>query len=204
MFTINRTNDGKPEEITVKLPPTGEESVQVRWPTDKEWCDRTRKLKLVQTQIGRGKSRTRAVNAKEINALLYRSIVLTEPRQLDDDEAIYVIDRLERSEAISVERSAGVFRIELSVPGGVTTHLLRGPRQSQMMELRRAASDVMRAGNAIEHRARLEPAGELYDALSDSPAEGYAAEVPIIHKEAAIEALLAEIDRLMEDEDPEA
>lgn len=203
MFTLN--SEGK--TIDVKLPPLGAVCVQVRYPTDQEWCERTRKLRLVQTPIGRGRSTTEAVNAVECNAELYRRIALNGHSGIDAAEAAYVIDRLERCEIAAIEREGGGFAVTLRCVGARTVHRLKAPTLKQVQDYRRASVPVpQRNRNVIEYRTRLEPAGQLYAELAET-AEGYESRnIPIIHKEAVVEAVINEIDRLMddEDEDPEA
>lgn len=204
MFVLNApTKDGQQRVLAVKLPPLGESTVEVRYPTDAEWAKRTSSLKMTQRSIGRGKTKTEARNGVEVNADLYQKICLNGHSDIPAATASYVIDQLERCEVVEVTREQGVFAIRLDVKGGQVCHFLDGHllTQDKVNEYRRRRTDVTRNGNILEVRSYLEPAGHLYDQLSikDQPPEGYLGSVPLIHKSVAIEAVLDEIDRLLAD-----
>jgi len=184
--------------FSVKLPPLGLESVDVRWPTDKEWCTRTRALKITQTSLGRGKFRTNAENAQKVNADLFAAIRSGEG-DLDEAEASYVIDQLERCNVETADIDGQCFNVKLTVQGKFeTAHRLKAPRQKLIVEYRRSLLDETFGRGRSEIRSKLEPAGELYDAIHESH-DGYEGEVPIIHKQAVVDAVIEKIQAIMDD-----
>lgn len=184
--------------FTVKLPPLGLESADVRWPTDQEWCNRTRRLKIVQTNLGRGKFRTDAENAQKVNSDLFRAICGSET-DVDEAEASYVIDQLERCSVDSVDLDGQCFNVKLTAQGRFeTAHRLKAPRQKLIVEYRRSLLDETFGRGKSEIRSKLEPAGDLYDAIHESH-DGYEGEVPIIHKQAVVDAVIEKIQAIMDD-----
>ena len=184
--------------FTVKLPPLGLETVDVGWPSDAQWCERTRKLKIIQTSLGRGKFRTTAENAQRVNSELFRKVSQPDV-EIDEAEASYVIDQLERCSVESAELDGQIFAVALTVQGQFPTqHRLKAPRQKLIVEYRRALLDETFGRGKSEIRSKLEPAGELYDAVHESH-EGYSGAVPIIHKQAVVDAVIEKIQAIMDD-----
>lgn len=181
---------------------------RVRFPTDQEWCDRARKQKLIRRDLGRGKSQYDPARTKQIDADLFARIREDEDGpEFDQHEAAYVIDRLDRATVQSVERNANEYTITLRVPGekgGVNTvHVLRVPSQKQADDYADASAPPPIHGERVtELRVFLEPAGPLYDAVLVRN-EGYAGAVPIIHKLAAVTAMLRDVQSRTEEDDPE-
>lgn len=208
MFNLNEETDGQPRKIEVKLPPgSSVEAVEVRYPSDAEWCERVRNFRIQHTSTGRNFRRT-GDNKPAVSQDLFRKIALNgHAESIDEAEALYIVERLERSQCTGVERVGGHFEISLRVQGGTTVHTLKAPTQKRVLEYKRSVSpDPTVRNGKIESRGRLEPSGLLYDELAQEAAEGYAAAVPIPHKEQVISALLAEMESIAqeeEDDDPE-
>jgi hypothetical protein len=204
MFNLNqKAEDGTPNSITVKLPPgSSVEAVEVRYPSDAEWCERVRNFRIQHTSTGRNFRRT-GDNRPEVSRQLFQKIALNgHAETIDEAEALYIVERLERSQCVGIERAGGQFEIQLRVQGGTTVHSLKAPSQKRVLEYKRAVSpDPTVRNGKIESRGRLEPSGQLYDDLVQKPAEGYAAAVPIPHKEQVISALLAEIENIAQEDD---
>lgn len=211
MFTSNTiTKDNQLRVLHIKIPPnkSGVESVDVRFPTDEEWAQRTSKLKIVQRSLGRDKTTIdRNRSGVEANAQLYRRIVLNGHghSKLDDFTASWVIDQLERCELISVRREGGLYLVVLDVKGGPVTHHINIKQltMDRVADYRGHRTDIIRRGNNNEIRAFLEPAAELYDAIIDRT-EGYGGAVPIIHKSVVVEAVLDEQDRWLADQNDDS
>jgi hypothetical protein len=185
------------------LPPgSSAESVDVRYPTDAEWCERIRNFRIVHAASGRNYKRV-GDNRPAVSQELFKKICLNgHGETIDEAEAFYVIDRLERSQCIGVERSGDLFQVQLRVQGGITVHVLKAPTQKRVLEYKRAVSPEPTVRNGkIESRGRLEPAGQLYDDLIQMRAQGYSAGVPIIHKDQVLSALLLEMDAIANDEE---
>lgn len=198
------------KEFEVPIMSGGVKRCVVRWPTDAEWCERTRKQAIVKSNLGRGKSTTDVLNAKELDAALFAKIRIDKDGpEFDDADAVAVIRKLGRCELLGPEddqppvalREGDNFRIRFKVPKATVVHVLRGPRQVDIQRYSAASVGVpVDERNHQTFRFKLEPAGELYDAIKVE-STGYADGVPITHKEAAIAALLQALQ--IEDEDPE-
>jgi len=189
----------QPLELTVRLTVDGTEKVKVRWPTDEEWSQRTSKLKVVQRSVGHNETQTEAKNALEVNAALYRKICLNGHSSIDDETASYVIDRLEQCDVGDIAQDGTVFSVQLRVKGGPVYHFIDSNQitKARQIKYKRTRSDVRREGANLVVRSYLEPAAKLYDQTCAKPAEGYAAQIPIIHKAIAIDAVLEEIERIL-------
>lgn len=176
----------------------------VRFPTDQEWCDRARRQKLIRRDLGRGKSQFDPGRAKAIDADLFARIRQdADGPEFDEHDAAYVIDRLDRATVQNLERAGNEYTVALKVPGAVTVHVLRIPSQKQVDEYGDAsAPPPIHGERTTELRVFLEPAGPLYDAVL-ARNDGYSGAVPIIHKLAAVSAMLRDISSRMEEDDPE-
>lgn len=162
---------------------------EVRFPTDDEWCWRYRHQSNIRRTVTGGASVTEPKGQTEAAFELFNKI-----RQdgggpeFEPEEAERVIDRLENSITLSVEREGNQYRIRLAVMQSLEVeHLLRTPTQKQLSNYKRAAWSSVTRRMLTEDRFYLEPAGELWDRLMVS-VSGYAEppDVPITHKQSAI------------------
>jgi len=195
-------------EFQVKILSGGEKSCLLRWPTDREWADVTRKRKVFRESIGRGKSQSRVLGVESSAAELFAKIRLDQDGEVfDEAEASAAISKLERCRVVSCEREGNVYRITMNAPGGQVVHLLKIPLQSDLMSFSRAAAPpIIEGRRSQEIRTFLEPSGELWAKIGTAES-GYAegSGVPIVHKDAAITELLVQLDLANEDgADPEA
>ena len=208
MFSCNTlTKDNKPKILHVKIPAnqSGVDAVDVRWPTDEEWINRTSKLKIVQRSLGRDKTTIdRNRSGIEANAQLYKRIAMNGHSKLDDFTASWVIDQIERCELIAIHRNGGTYSVVLDVKGGPVTHhiAIRKLTMDLVSDYRGSRVDIIRRGNNSEIRSFLTPAAVLYDIILDHT-EGYGGAVPIIHKSVVVEAVLEEQDRYLADQNDE-
>ncbi len=181
----------------------------VRYPTDDEWCERTRKLKMVRQTMGRGKSRPVPQRQEAVDAGLFAAIRLdTDGIAFDAAEAADVIDRLDRAEVTAAKRGPDGFEFSLlAMKKHETEHVLRVPSKQQMLDHQRASIWREDGGRFQEIRVSMGPSVGLYDALLVRNS-GYAGAVPANHKYAIAFELLQEVERAEEafdeDEDPEA
>jgi len=188
--------------IVVPILSGGEKRCEVRFPTDEEWCGWARAQRTIRHFLGRGKSQTEDIDLPKINAELFAKIRIDKDGPMfDDAEAGMVIGRVERSTVTGIAREGNSYRIEMKVPGARVAHVLRMPSAKEVQEHDRASTSVIAARRSVETRAFLEPSGALYDRLHVSH-EGYAADVPIVHKSAAVSEVMAQMV-IESDDDPE-
>jgi hypothetical protein len=188
--------------ILVPILSGGQKSCTVRYPTDEEWCAWARAQRTIRHFLGRGKSQSEDVDLPKINAELFKKIRIDKDGpEFDDAEAGMVVGRVERSQVTDIQREGVNYRIDMKVPGARVTHVLRMPTAKEMQDHERASTSVVAARRSVETRAFLEPSGALYDKLHVSHV-GYAGEVPIVHKSAAVSEVVAQL-AIEGDDDPE-
>jgi hypothetical protein len=188
--------------IVVPILSGGEKRCEVRFPTDEEWCYWARAQRTIRHFLGRGKSQSTDLDLPKINAELFKKIRLDKDGpEFDDAEAGMVIGRVERCQIVDIQREGVNYRIEMKVPGAKATHVLRMPTAKEMQEHDGASTSVVAARRSVETRAFLEPSGALYDKLHVAH-DGYAGDVPIIHKSAAVSEVVAQL-AIEADDDPE-
>lgn len=184
----------------------------VSYPSDVDWCERSRSRKSIRQNIGRGKSRPVPVLSDDRDARLFERIRQdTDGPEFDAADAASVITRLDDCGVVEVAREQGLFRLTLELGFRdratketiKTVHKLRCPSKREQLDHQRQSVDVVDGGRMREIRVALEPSGTLYDKLVQSN-EGYNGAVPINHKFAVVYELLQEIDHLEDDDDPEA
>lgn len=209
-------------EIPVPHPdfPNGLKPAIVRFPTDEEWCKRSRDMITVRRSLGRDAVKTEVPKVGPINRELFDKIRSLDDGDahgvdFDDDEAMKIVERLERCQVTDVERLSAGYSITMRVLGGkIVTHELKIPTQRQIMEFGRAAVQSLGRRTTSETRIMLEPSGHLWRQLAHS-VTGYvgidantnlasgSGPIPIIHMDAAVTELLQSIQSETEGDDPE-
>lgn len=184
----------------------GEKRCAVRFPTDEEWKERTRKRQAVRRIVGRGKTEYDVPNAEGPDAELFAKILLDAfGNEFDAAEASQVIARIERCRVTNVERDGDRYRIEMAVPGMGVVHVLRIPMKADTLRYGRT-SVRSTEGRGVQHiRLSLEPSAELWAKVLVE-VHGYenADDIPIIHKDVAVVELLAQVELAEEEgDDPE-
>lgn len=174
----------------------GIKSVALKFPSDQQWADRARAQKQVRQFLGRGKSQTVDADTAAADLQLFKSLRVDDTGTYDASEAQAFLDRLERCEVVSAEWEGDTRRIEMSVPGAKTVHVLRMPMQDQIREHEKSSTKQTFGTRSAEIRVNLEPSGNLYDKVVVS-AEGYAGAVPIVHKVAAVTNLMNALSELL-------
>jgi hypothetical protein len=188
-------------EISV-LHPAGKKTCRVRWPSDEEWIEHSARRRVVVSQLSREESVTDIVDGERAAAELLAKIRLDKDGpELDEYEAAYVIDRLSRAQVEECQRADGGIQLSLKVPGGTTRHVLRVPSLAEVVGYRRSFSRIVenRRGKQLL-KINLRAAGEFYDKLVQSK-DGYAGEVPVIHKAAVVTELLVHLESEQEDDE---
>ena len=186
-------------EIVIKIPvPGGMKTANLRFPTDIEWAERASAQRVVIREIGRDQTITETSGAEAADLALFEQIRQDADEPWDKYEAAVALSKLSRAIAGRAEMDGENYRISLTVPGALTTHVLKVPSLAQMSQYRRASAQAIDGRHGLTTiRVKLQPAGELYDALVVS-SEGYVSAVPIVHKVAVVNELLREIDALIE------
>ena len=188
----------------------GEKAVTLRYPTDEELCERTRRLKTVRRSLGGGRSQFEITNMAEVNADLFSKIRLSQnghAETFDDAEASRFIDKLLRVDVEDISREGDGFRVDLRVAGGKgglkVAHVLRMPTQKDILEYRRASARSIDGRRHTDIRLSLEPTQALYEKLV-ARLEGYGeTRVPVHHKDAVILEIVQQMETDSDDLDPE-
>ncbi len=180
----------------------GTKTIKIRFPTDEEWTERQRRRKIVIKQLGRGISETVIPSSEDVDAALFAKIRVEESPEVDAFEASRIIEQLSQADVDDVVPEAGAFRVNLRVPGGLTSHLLRMPSAKDVIEYRRGFARVLDLPfNKQELTINLAAAGALYQKLAQST-EGYAGAVPIIHQAVAVKAAIDALEAGFQEDRP--
>lgn len=200
-------------EFICKILSGGAKQCTLRWPTDAEWCERTRKQKTIRRQLGRGQTAVEAPGSQRSNLDLFEKIRIDKDGPaFDEHDASKALEKLERCEVQSVSRSGDQYSIRATVTGKriEVEHVLRMPTEKDVFEYGGAAVHRRDGRRESITTVALEPGGVLYNKLFVS-ATGYrtngdavtASDIPIIHKDVAIVEVLTQMQLDEDDEDPE-
>jgi hypothetical protein len=180
------------KQISIKInSPEGMKEITLRFPTDEELCDRQRKRKVISKDLGRGMSQSKVPNAEAIDGELLKKIRVDDGLvQVDDYEAVFVIDQILSADVDDVQSEGGTFRIFLRVPGGeITQHVMAMPGARDVVKYGRdfvSAIDGPYGQQIIT--VNLAASKDYYDRLAKE-ASGYVGAIPIHHKAEVIKAL---------------
>ena len=194
-------------EFNGKIFSGGEKPFKVRFPSDQEWIERSKKQRLVKKTLGRGRSKYDDPDNGELDLALLNKILLpgSGTTEFDGPEATKIIGKLERADFLEQARSGDSFEVKVGVINGIeTAHRLRMPTQQQVMDYQRGSIqlyEVNYKGNrSSDIRTNLEPSGLLYDALFID-ADGYVGAIPIVHKSVAVAEAINALEALEEAQD---
>jgi hypothetical protein len=192
MFRLNALKE--PEKgFPVTISSGTDKTCHVRFPTDAEWCERVRKIRVYRTPVGRDKFKSDAPGQVEVDLALFTKIRLDPDSGVEFDaaEASKVITKLDSCRIIDAARDGNQFRITLEVPLAEVSIVLKSPTQRQAKTYEDSSMSLLSSRRTQEWRSFLEPAGELFDAVFISQ-DGYASDthIPVIHKYAAVRELL--------------
>lgn len=173
------------------------------FPTDQQWTDLAKKRKSVKRKTGRGLSDWEEPNREQAEYDLLQ-LLTDKGADFDKFEASKIIERLSRAEVLDVERNGSTFTVELKVFGCTVTHALGIPTMEDRFRYDREISKLTNGAQRIELYVNLPPCAEIWDRIKTGTS-GYAegSAVPIIHKAAALSAVLTHLQEL-ENDDPEA
>jgi hypothetical protein len=181
-------------ELAMRLE-SGAKSVLVRWPTDEEWAERSRKRKIIIQRLGRGVTETKPPEPGDADLALYGKIALNGTPPLTKGEAFQVAETLSACTVTNVEIEGDDATVDLTVLTGPVKHRLKVPTADQVVAFRRSGFRILdQPFNRQEITLFLDPGGKLWDACGGK-SEDYQGPVPIIHKDTAIRAVIDFIER---------
>ena len=191
-------------KFTVPILSGSRKTCTVRFPTDQEWCERSRRQRSIRRFLGRGKSEAENLDSSQADLDLFDRIRVDDGADtFDGPEAALVLAKLERTSVEACEREGDNFRLALKVPGALTEHLVRIPTRKEMDVHEAASVKVTGQRRAQEIRGFLEPSGALYDSILKENS-GYEGPVPIVHKVSIVSEVLSAVAQDEEDPIPEA
>lgn len=186
MFEANFT-------VTIGLRTTqGKTDIIVRWPSDEEWAKHHKGTHLRQRSLGRGVG-LNAIETAQADAKLYETIKLNGAPPLTPGEASYIIQAISRCVVTNVDLGATDAEVELNTLAGDAKHTLRIPFMDEIQAFQRTTQHMSLPNNVMEARANLEAGAELWDKCGGRHT-GYEGPVPIIHKDAAIRAVIQAVE----------
>jgi hypothetical protein len=180
------------KQITIKINTAeGVKEISLRFPTDEELCDRQRKRKVISKDLGRGMSQSKVPNAEAIDGELLKKIRVDDGVvQVDDYEAVFVIDQILSADVDDIQSEDNGYRVFLRVPGGtITEHLMQMPGARDVVKYGRefvSALDGPYGQQIIT--VNLSASKDYYSRLAKQ-SKGYVGEIPIHHKAEVIKAI---------------
>lgn len=185
-------------EYKFKVPsPNGIAETVVKFPTDEQWLEYHRSRRVIEKSLGRNQSEVTIVGGEQAAAKLFSSVANGSAGKLDSSQVEIVIDRMASVKVESVEDEGGSYRVMLRFFAGSGAHVLKMPTAKQMKEAEAATRVIGGKFGSTEIRVNLEAFSALYGEMAIS-SEGYAGPVPILHKHAAVQAVLSELRDVME------
>lgn len=169
---------------------SGPQEIEVRWPTDEEWIERSKGWSIMVQRLGRGVSETQ-VDTAQADIGLYGKIRVNGSPELEAAEAQKVIEALIRCDITDVALSMDVATVSMTVMGGMKVqHTLRIPTTAEVTGFRRAAVRIMDLPHGRQKlRTNLHAGASLW-AQCRKEIAGYAGAIPITHQDAAIRAVI--------------
>src|SRR5512142_2912003 len=174
--------------------PDGVKTIRVRFPSDDEWVERQRRRKVIVKNLGRQVSETLIPNNEDIDAALLAKVRTEEAPEVDAFESQKVIEQLATCDVDDVVLVGDSFRVVLRVLGGTVTHLLKMPSAKDVNTYRRGFARVLDLPfNRQELTINVRAAADLWGKIVEAT-QGYAGDVPLIHKAVAVKAAIDALD----------
>jgi hypothetical protein len=171
----------------------GKIDVTVRWPTDEEWGAHRKRRRILQRQLGRGSSETE-IDSAEADLKLFDAIKQNGAAPLSIGEANRVIDTIATCNVLDVQLHAEDADVQLATFQGEVKHTVRIPNMDEVRLLQRSTRLISLPYNQQEIRTNLQSSASLWDKCGGK-GEGYTGEVPAIHKDVAIRAVIAAVEQ---------
>jgi hypothetical protein len=186
-----------------KLPrPEGILTVTLKFPTDEQWIERSRRRKIRQRNLGNGKVQSITMPPDHLDLELIDSLKEDKDAQIDVHEAKRLLERLS---TVTMDeeptREGSLIRIPMRAHGINTVHFLRVPTERDRYEfIEFSGVPTVSRGSIDTYGFNLGAAKPIYAKLCEKSI-GYAGAVPISHMLAAINAAFDFIDREIEGDD---
>lgn len=185
-------------EYKFKIPsPNGIVEALVKFPTDEQWLEYHRSRRVIEKSLGRNQSEVTIVGGEQAAARLFSAVANGSAGKLDSNQVEMVIDRMASVKVDGVEDEGGSYRVALRFFFSSATHVLKMPTAKQMKEAEAATRVIGGKFGATEIRVNLETFAALYGEMATS-SDGYSGPVPILHKHAAVQAVLSELRDALE------
>lgn len=185
----------------------GRKRCEVRYPTDEEWSKLTRDSVTVRRSLGRDASRQDPRKLDGDMELFEKIRVDKDGPSFDEAEAALVLLRLNRTDITEVRQLGNIYRMKMTVLGGVETlHVIKMPTQQQTRDFNNSAMHTTSRRNLSETRTALEPGAQMYDKLIQTVegyAEGGSSKIPINHKDTIATELANQVVAFLDEPDPE-
>jgi hypothetical protein len=183
--------------------PEGDLSITLRFPTDDEWIERSRRRKSRSRNLGNGKMQNIPQGPDPKDADLVKNLIVGEALDFDVHEAKRILDRLSTAAVDGdIVREGANLRIPLKVFSAPTVHVIRIPSERERGEFLQASGvPTVSQGNIDTYGFNLGAAAELYPKLRKE-AIGYVGNVSVVHALAILTAAFEFIDQEIEGEDP--
>jgi hypothetical protein len=179
--------------IGLRTAGVGKTDITVRWPADEEWAAHRKRTRLLMRQLGRGASEMEN-DSSAADLKLYESIKQNGAPPLTAGEATSIIRAIAKCEVTRVELGADEAEAELQILTGRVKHTMRIPTMDEVRRLHRSTRYITLPYNCQEVRTNMEAGAALWDACGGK-ADGYAGQVPNLHKDAVIRQVINEIEQ---------
>jgi hypothetical protein len=165
-------------------------NISVRFPSDKQWIDRSLRRKTRQRNLGRNKTEIIKQPLDPLDAELINELRAPESPEVDAAEAKKILSRLSEIliEESPTRESILLLRVPITAWGVKTTHILRNPSESDREEFMDLSGiPTVSQGSIDTFGFNIGGAADLYKKICKE-ATGYAGPVPVVHQLAAINA----------------
>lgn len=177
---------------------SGMQKVQVQFPTDDQWIEYNRKRKVIERQLGRGRSEQDVQGRDEAYAWLFSQIAVAPPAEFGAAEAGLIINKMLAVKVESVEDEGVTFVVRIRFWAGTSEHRLRMPTAAQLRDSERSTKVTSGQHGTIEYQPNPLFFAELYDKLVSVPPGHIPFPSSIIHKNAVTQAVLEHVRALMD------
>jgi hypothetical protein len=188
---------------TKLIRPDGDVVITLRFPSDDEWIERSRRRKIRSRNLGNGKTQNIPQAPDLQDMTLVNSLVIGEGKVEDEHEAKRVLDRVSTATVDSdIVREGSNLRIPLRIFGVQTMHIVRVPTERERGEfLQNSGIPTISQGSIDTYGFNLGGAADLYAKLKKDVI-GYDGAVSVVHALAVVSAAFEFIDQEIEGDDP--